>query len=178
MENTEPWADVRPADDLARRYRERGFWRDLTPAADLRRWATETPDAVAVAEYRAGPGMRRVTYREYADPVDRVTAVLGELGVGQGDAVTVQLPNWWQVNAVVLACARLGAVAAPMVLFTSGTTGTPKAVLHSFNTLCAGYAAFAARGGLSSADVLYTPHSLGHVAGQVVRARSSLASSL
>jgi cyclohexanecarboxylate-CoA ligase len=255
--NTGPWADVRPAADLARRYRERGFWRDLTPAADLRRWARETPDAVAVAEYRAGSGMHRITYREYADRVDRVTAVLGELGVGQGDVVTVQLPNWWQLSAVVLACARLGAIAAPvvttirarelelmmsrlepaayvttrtwdgyehaaalaaiadrlpsvkhriiaggpagpgeidlaqrmgeadpgtagagqpaedpdrvsMVLFTSGTTGDPKAVLHSFNTLYAGNAALGASGRLSSADVLYTPHSLGHVLGQIV----------
>jgi cyclohexanecarboxylate-CoA ligase len=235
MGNTEPWADVRPAADLARGYRERGFWRDLTPAADLRRWARETPDAVAVAEYRAGSGMHRMTYREYADRVDRVTAVLAELGVGPGNVVTVQLPNWWQVSAVVLACGRLGAVAAPvmttirarelelmmarlepvayvttrawegyehaaalaaiagrlpsarhriiaggpagpgevdlarrigeadpgaagaglpaedpdrvsMVLFTSGTTGNPKAVLHSFNTLHAGCAALADRG--------------------------------
>jgi cyclohexanecarboxylate-CoA ligase len=252
MGNTGQWADVRPAADLARRYRERGFWRDATPAADLRRWARETPDAVAVAEYRAGSWMHRMTYREYADRVDRVTAVLGELGVGQGNVVTVQLPNWWQLSAVVLACARLGAIAAPvvttirarelelmmsrlepvayvttpawdgyehsaalaaiadrlpsvkhrviagdgagpgeidlarrmeeadpgrageglpaedpdrvsMVLFTSGTTGHPKAALHSFNTLYAGYATMAVRGGLSSADVLYTPHSVGHV---------------
>jgi len=257
MENTGSWTDVHPAADVARRYRERGFWRDLTPAADLRRWARATPDAVAVAAYRAGSGMDRMTYREYADRVDRVTAILGELGLGQGDVVTVQLPNWWQLNAVVLACARLGAIAAPVVtsirarelelmmsrlepvayvttpvwdsyehsaalgaiadrlpsvkhriivdgragpgevdlarrleeadpglagrglpaedpdrvsvvLFTSGTTGHPKAVLHSFNTLHAGYAALAVRGGLSSADVLYTPHSVGHVVGQLV----------
>jgi cyclohexanecarboxylate-CoA ligase len=255
--NTGPWADVRPSADLARRYRERGFWRDLTPAADLRRWARETPDAVAVAEYRAGSGMHRMTYREYAGRVDRVTAVLGELGVGQGNVVTVQLPNWWQLSAVVLACARLGAIAAPVlttirarelelmmsrlepvayvttrtwdgyehaaalaaiadrlpsvkhriivggrtdpgeidlaqrteeadpgrageglpaedpdrvsiVLFTSGTTGNPKAVLHSFNTLYAGNTALGARGGLSPADALYTPHSLGHALGQIV----------
>jgi cyclohexanecarboxylate-CoA ligase len=257
MGNTGPWADVRPPADLARKYRERGFWRDLTPAADLRRWARETPDAVAVAEYRAGSGMHLMTYREYADRVDRLTAVLGELGVGQGNVVTVQLPNWWQLSAVVLACARLGAIAAPVlttirarelelmmsrlepvayvttrtwdgyehaaalaaiadrlpsvkhriiadgrtdpgeidlakraeeadpgrageglpagdpdrvsiVLFTSGTTGNPKAALHSFNTLYAGYAAMAVRGGLSTADVLYTPHAVGHVLGQIV----------
>lgn len=92
MGNTKPWADVRPAADLARRYRELGFWRDLTPAADLRRWARETPDAVAIITHRAGSGVQRMTYREYADKVDRVTAVLGELGVGPGNVVTVQLP--------------------------------------------------------------------------------------
>jgi cyclohexanecarboxylate-CoA ligase len=251
------WTDVRPASDLALRYRERGFWRDLTPSADLRRWARDTPDAIAVTECRAGSEIRRMTYREYADRVNRVTAVLGGLGVGPGDVVTVQLPNWWQLSAVVLACSRLGAIAAPVmtaiggrelklmmarlepvayvttrtwdghghaatlasiadrlptvrhriivngeadpgeidldqraaeatpdradenphaedpdrvcvVLFTSGTTGSPKAVMHSFNTLYAGYSAFALRAGLTSDDVLYTPHSLGHVAGQVV----------
>jgi cyclohexanecarboxylate-CoA ligase len=255
--NIKSWAGVRPAAGLARRYRERGFWRDVTPAADLRRWAGETPEAVAVAAYRAGSGLVQLTYRQYAEKVDRVTAVLDELGVGSGDVVSVQLPNWWELNAVVLACARLGAVAAPvlttirarelelmmarlepvayvttpawdgyghaaalaaiadrlpsvkhriiaggpagageidlaeameqadegaagtglpaedpdrvaLVLFTSGTTGAPKAVLHSFNTLYAGYAAYAARAGLSAADVLYTPHSVGHVAGQIV----------
>jgi cyclohexanecarboxylate-CoA ligase len=257
MANTGSWIDVRPSADLARRYRELGFWREVTPAADLWRWAWETPDAVAITAHRVGSGIQRMTYREYADQVDRVTTVLGELGIGPGNVVTAQLPNWWQLNAVVLACARLGAIVAPvvttvrgpelelqmarlkpvayvttetwdgyphsavlasiadrlpsvqhrvivggrvapgeidferrveeadaagpgtdcpaedpdrisMVLFTSGTTGTPKAVLHSFNTFYAPCRSVALGNGLSSADVLYTPHALGHVLAQHV----------
>jgi cyclohexanecarboxylate-CoA ligase len=257
MANTGSWIDVRPSADLARRYRELGFWREVTPAADLWRWAWETPDAVAITAHRVGSGIQRMTYREYADQVDRVTTVLGELGIGPGNVVTAQLPNWWQLNAVVLACARLGAIVAPVVttvrgpelelqmarlkpvayvttetwdgyphsavlasiadrlpsvqhrvivggrvapgeidferrveeadaagpgtdcpaedpdrisvvLFTSGTTGTPKAVLHSFNTFYAPCRSVALGNGLSSADVLYTPHALGHVLAQHV----------
>lgn len=257
MGNTKPWTNVRPSADVARRYRELGLWRDATPAADLRRWAGQTPDAVAITAHRAGSGVQQITYREYADRVERVTAMLGELGVGRGDVVAVQLPNWWELNAVVLACARLGAIAAPfmttirarelelmlsrleplayvttevwdgyehsaalasiadrlpslkhrviaggrvapgeidlarriehvnpagleagdsaedpdrvsMVLFTSGTTGTPKAVLHSFNTFHASFSSAAAFRGLSSADVMYSPHALAHVVGQCI----------
>lgn len=256
MGNATWWADVRPSADLARRYRERGLWRNTTPAADLRRWARERPDAVAMTAHVAGTGVVRMTYREYADQVDRVTAVLAGLGIGAGDVVAVQLPGWWQLNAIVLACARLGAVVAPIVttvrarelalmlarlepaayvtteiwdgyehsaalaaiadrmpglehriivggrvapgeidlaaraeqvsldeplagdsagdpdrvsvvLFTSGTTGAPKAVLHSFNTFYAGCKSLAARRGLSSADVQFTPHALAHAAGLV-----------
>jgi cyclohexanecarboxylate-CoA ligase len=263
MANTMRWTDARPAADLARKYRDHGFWRDLTPAADLRHWARKTPDAVAIVNHKAGSGVERITYREYASQVDRVTAVLSELGVGPGNVVTVQLPNWWQLNAIVLACARLGAIVAPimttirarelelmlsrlepvahvttqewdgyahsaavasiagrlsslkhriiiggritpgeinlerciqevdasrlgtdhtaedpdrvsMALFTSGTSGGPKAALHSFNTFYAGNAARAARGGLSSADVLYTPHALGHMLGQNISNMLSL----
>jgi cyclohexanecarboxylate-CoA ligase len=115
MANTMRWADVRPAAGLARWYHERGFWRDLTPAANLRHWAGKTPDAVAIVNHKAGSGVERITYREYAGQVDRVTAVLSELGVAPGNVVTVQLPNWWQLNAIVLACARLGAVVAPIM---------------------------------------------------------------
>jgi len=39
MENTQRWTDVRPSSDLAREHRKRGLWRDVTLAADLRRWA-------------------------------------------------------------------------------------------------------------------------------------------
>jgi cyclohexanecarboxylate-CoA ligase len=258
MEYTKPWANVRPSADLARKYRQLGFWRDATPAGDLRHWARETPDAVAITARTAAAGTQRMTYREYAARVERVTAVLAELGIGPGDVVIAQLPNWWQLNAVVLACARLGAIAAPImttirarelelmlsrlapvayvtteawdgyehaamlasiadrlpaikhriivgghaaageidldqrieqvpagtlritrksddsaedpdrvsiILFTSGTTGAPKAVLHSFNTFYASYRFTGVRGGLSSSDVLYTPHALGHVLG-------------
>lgn len=257
MENTKRWADVRPSADLARKYRQLGFWRDATPAGDLRRWARETPDAVAISAHTAA-GTQWITYREYAGQVERVTAVLAELGIGPGDVVALQLPNWWQVNAVVLACARLGAIAAPfmttvrarelelmlsrlapvayvttdvwdgyehaavlasiadrvlaikhriivgghaaageidldqrieqvpastlrttqeaddsaedpdrvsIVLFTSGTTGAPKAVLHSFNTFYASYRLTGIGAGLSSSDVLFTPHAVGHVLG-------------
>jgi non-ribosomal peptide synthetase component E (peptide arylation enzyme) len=45
------------------------------------------------------PG-RRPAYAEYAEQVEQFTAILRELEVGPGQAVAIQLPNWWQVNAL------------------------------------------------------------------------------
>jgi cyclohexanecarboxylate-CoA ligase len=108
------WRDVRPSAEQSRRYRRLGLWRDETPTADLRRWARETPDAVAVTAYRAGSGVRRFTYREYQEQVESFAVALRRLGVTPGEVVAIQLPNWWQVDALVLACARSGAIVAPI----------------------------------------------------------------
>ena len=203
--------------------------------------------------YRAGSGVRRFTYNEYREQVESFAVALRRLGVTPGDVVAIHLPNWWQVNALVLACARLGAIVAPIgtpirnrelelmlarldavvcvtvdqwgnfdhsaalaemaprlsalrhrvvlgervnadeidltriagearsdpigdsaedpdrvsvVMFTSGTSGAPKAALHTFNTFYAGCATRAADTGFTSADVVFTPNALTHAVGQ------------
>lgn len=199
----------------------------------------------------------RITYQEYAEYVDRFAGALHELGVRPGEVVAVQLPNWWQVNALVLACARIGAVVAPivttirsrelervlarlqatvcvttdrwegfdhsaalaelaprlpglrhrvvlgasvaqdevdfvgyfqetpweqrhsvaldearpdpdrvfLVLFSSGTSGEPKAALHTLNTLYNASRTFAAVDSLGARDKLFTPQALTHYVG-------------
>jgi cyclohexanecarboxylate-CoA ligase len=52
-----------------------------------------------------------------------------------------------------------------VVLFTSGTTGEPKAVLHTANTLLSGAAAMADEEKLGPDDVSYNPHNLTHIFG-------------
>ena len=42
--------------------------------------------------------------------MDRIAAGLLDLGVAPGQVVSAQLPNWWQLAAVHLACLRVGAV--------------------------------------------------------------------
>lgn len=55
---------------------------------------------------------------------------------------------------------------APLLLnFTSGTTGEPKGVLHSSETLGAGVLATAARLELSEADTIFVAATLGHAGG-------------
>lgn len=54
------------------------------------------------------------------------------------------------------------------VLFTSGTTGEPKAALHTFNTLGFIGGRYAAGMGLGPADRLFTPHALAHIGGILV----------
>jgi len=53
----------------------------------------------------------RVTYRELLARVDRTAAALQNLGLGPGDVVTIQLPNWVEFAYVFFACERIGAIA-------------------------------------------------------------------
>ncbi|MEV6368879.1 AMP-binding protein [Micromonospora musae] len=250
-------SQLRPAEETIRRHRESGVWRDGGPLGDLRRWRDETPDAVALIPYRDGTPARRLTYAEYAHHVERFAGALHELGVRPGDVVAIQLPNLWQINALMLACARLGATIAPvlttirarelerilarvgavvcvtvdswagydhaatlaelaprlpalrhrvvlgesvrdgevdfvrhfqetpwerrhpvsldeatedpyraaLVLFTSGTSGEPKGILHSFNTVYAGISAIVAEERIGADDVLFIPHAFAFVGG-------------
>ncbi|MEU9288213.1 AMP-binding protein [Streptomyces sp. NPDC048275] len=251
-------SELRPSADAARGYRAEGVWRNVGPLADLRKWQETAPDSEAVITYRAGAGPSRLTYREFGEYVDRFAGALRELGVGPGQVVAVQLPNWWQTSALLLACARVGAVFAPimmtigprevermlarldagvyiapdrwgdaryadavaemaprlpglrhtvvagegevrpdtvdfgrhfeqtpwerrpgalrgtpaedpdrvaLVLFTSGTSGEPKGVLHTFNTLYAGASAVLEAEQLGPRDRFFTTQALTHVFG-------------
>ena len=43
------------------------------------------------------------------------------LGVGPGDVVALQLPNWWQFNLMHIACVRIGAITNPLMpIFRAG----------------------------------------------------------
>ncbi|MGJ6960546.1 AMP-binding protein [Streptosporangium sp. G11] len=95
-------------------FRLAGQWRDETILDDLRRSAASHPDKAALVCHRDGVA-ETVTYSELAHRVDRLAASLVRLGVERGDVVTLQLPNSWQLVASILACARIGAVAGPVV---------------------------------------------------------------
>ncbi len=60
-------------------------------------------------------GERRLTFAAW----DRLSAAaaegLGALGVGVGDVVAYQLPNWWEAAVLFLAAARRGAVVNPLL---------------------------------------------------------------
>src|ERR1700754_4363765 len=105
---------VRPSEPDLMQYRSSGIWRDSGPVGDLCRWRDESPNAVAIRAHRAGKGTRLITYREYAGHVERFAGAFYELGVRPGDVVAIQLPNWWQTSALILAAARVGAVLLPI----------------------------------------------------------------
>src|SRR6266571_2397160 len=98
--------NTRLTDEMVRRYRRSGHWGDETFSAILTRRAAAHPEREALVDRR-----RRVTYAELAARVDRVAAKLGALGIGLGDVVTIQLPNWVEFAYVFFALERLGAVA-------------------------------------------------------------------
>ncbi|HEU4730406.1 MAG TPA: AMP-binding protein [Kofleriaceae bacterium] len=107
--------DNRPARLSGERYRARGWWRDATFLDDLAAAARATPAKPAIIARRAfARDTRTLGYGELAERVDHVASALLELGVGKDQIVAVQLPSWWQFTALALACARIGAVIAPL----------------------------------------------------------------
>ena len=82
----------------------------------LDRWLAEKPDAAAIIDFRTGDGSTtRLGYAALNDAAARMARNLSALGIGRGDVVSMQLPNWWQFVAVHLACVRIGAVTNPLM---------------------------------------------------------------
>ena len=235
--------------------RAAGFWLDKTIDDVLIDAIRRTPDKHALVGYRADrePPVR-LSYRELGDKVALAAGALRGLGIGAGDVVALQLPNWWEFVLTALACGRIGAVVNPLMpifrerelefmlgfaeakafvvpasfrgfdhaamgeslkrslpklqhvivvdgsgdnafdrlllqgsvrveaaatlaeaalapdelavmMFTSGTTGSPKGVMHTYNTLLACNRALTGRFGLTPDDVLLACSPLGHMTG-------------
>jgi cyclohexanecarboxylate-CoA ligase len=240
----------------AKAMREGGFWKDQVIDDLFQAAVARTPDKAAVIAYRADrPAPRRVTYRDLESMVGRIAGSLRAVGVGRGDVVAVQLPNWLEFVATNLACCRIGATLNPLMpilrerelgfmlklsetkvfivpktfrghdfakmarglrdavptlkhvvvvdedgpdgfdrwalgngiapvpapaagqpsalhpddpavlMFTSGTTGEPKGVVHSENSLLASVNAMADRFGLTPDDVLMVISPVAHMIG-------------
>lgn len=114
-------------------------WRSRTILDDLWLWAEHRPDRPALACWHGdGRPKDTLTYTQLAVIVDRLAVGLIRLGVRRGDVVTLQLLNSWQLVALILACARVGAVAGPVapvmrrreVEFMTRLTGSPLYVGH------------------------------------------------
>lgn len=100
----------------ARGMREGGFWLDRTVDSYLAGHIARHPEKTALISYRAdGRTPRRLTFRELGRMVDVAAGTLRRWGVGRGDVVSIQLPNWWEFVVIALACIRVGAAANPMV---------------------------------------------------------------
>src|SRR5499426_888169 len=98
--------ETRLTDDLIARYQQSGHWGSETFDSILTARAAAHPDRVAVVDRG-----RRINYGELRTRVDRVAAGFAALGIGPGDVVTIQLPNWAEFAYVFFALERLGAVA-------------------------------------------------------------------
>nr|WP_293768318.1 AMP-binding protein [Sporichthya sp.] len=91
--------------DAAYRAAMARYWLDRTLLDHLDEAVAAAPDKPAVIGHVQSTGSRHVLTRaELADRADRIAAGLLDLGVQPGQVVSVQLPNWWQLIALHLAC--------------------------------------------------------------------------
>lgn len=95
---------------------ESGAWNDKLITDYLDQAVASTPDREAIVGYQVTSDTRTaLTYRELNDKVTRMAAGLVALGIGKGEVVACQLPNWWQTTALHLACVRVGAILNPLM---------------------------------------------------------------
>ena len=106
-----PSVEERYGHDAVKRFRERGWWAGGSLAALLDHWARETPARCAVSD-----GVRALSYAELQERADALARSLADTGVGAGDRVVMQLPNWVEGAIAYHAVARLGAVIVPVIM--------------------------------------------------------------
>ena len=93
-----------------------GFWPERTIADYLDDALASRPMSEYLIAYRTGVGEPdSFSFAELSSRATRIAANLQRLGVGHGDVVSFQIPNWWQFIAVHLACVRIGAVSNPLM---------------------------------------------------------------
>ncbi|RKR74375.1 AMP-binding protein [Frondihabitans australicus] len=97
------------ADDIAAFY-DSGDWQDRVLYQLVAEKAAERGDQVFVTD-----GDVSLTYAEMYERGIRLAAGLQRLGVGHGDRVAVQLPNWAEFTEIVIALSRLGAILLPIM---------------------------------------------------------------
>ena len=92
-------------EDFARRYRQQGYWLDITLNEMLRRSAAEVPDRVALV----GGGWR-VTYAQLVATIDNMAGHLINCGLKPYDRVVFQLPNSVGFVIAFFALLRIGVI--------------------------------------------------------------------
>ena len=231
-----------------------GLWQDKTLLDHFAKACASAPDRLAIVAKKTENGEQvRISYAEFDRLSDHVAIALQRCGVGEGDVVSFQLPNWWEFSVLHLACLKIGAISNPLMvifrereltfmlglaeskvlvtpvsfrgvdyteivknirphlpnlkqafavgaegeggfgqlvnitpsadeiahlrarrlspdavielLYTSGTTGEPKGVMHTSNTMLANLVPFADRLHLEGKDVIHMPSPLAHQLG-------------
>ncbi|CAG2131686.1 cyclohexanecarboxylate-CoA ligase [Cupriavidus numazuensis] len=93
-----------------------GLWRDRTINDYFDASVARAPDGPALTSLQVESGaVRHFTWRQLDAMVARIAVGLRRLGVERNDVVSCQLPNGWEVTALYLACARIGAVLNPLM---------------------------------------------------------------
>ncbi|MDV3127772.1 AMP-binding protein [Mycobacterium sp. 21AC1] len=101
--------------ELTKRYVEEGWWRPETLGQMLADGLAASPDTA----FHVHSAVRPYTgqFRDVERTARRLAAGLRDRGVGAGDVMALQLPNWMEAAAAFWASAFLGAVTVPIVHF-------------------------------------------------------------
>lgn len=102
--------DVAPSPERIARHVAAGHWPHEGPGDALDRLAGEAPGHVAFVA-----GAERVTAGSLVRRVAAVAAGLRRIGIGTGDVVSWQLPNWIEGIALHFAIDRVGGVSNPIL---------------------------------------------------------------
>ena len=101
--------------DLVARYEAEGWWTPDTLGDLVANGLAASPDAGFYVHSAVRPYTG--TFRDVELMARRFAGGLRERGVGPGDVVALQLPNWMEAAAAFWASALLGAVTVPVVHF-------------------------------------------------------------
>lgn len=99
----------RPSATLVRDFEGAGYWSQATILSRLRNVIARTPSKCALVERDV-----RLTYSDLGEEIAALRTGLTKLGLGKGDPIAVQLPNWWEHIALLFAIVDLGAVYVPV----------------------------------------------------------------
>src|SRR5580692_7899196 len=91
-------------------YRRDGHWDSTTLSGRLGTLAAGQPERPAVIDL---DGKAVHTYAELERDVSAFSAWLDARGVGPGDVVSIQLPNWYPFVVIAVATQRVGGVINP-----------------------------------------------------------------
>src|ERR1700674_5609467 len=107
---------MRPiSDELVQRYQAEGWWTQDTLGDLLARGLAAHPGTTFSVHSAVRPWSG--TYGDVEVVARRLAAGLRARGVGAGDVVAFQLPNWMEAAATFWAAAFLGAALVPIVHF-------------------------------------------------------------
>jgi non-ribosomal peptide synthetase component E (peptide arylation enzyme) len=102
--------DVVTTAERRQAYLDAGWWDDQTLPGRVAHHAAERPGDLAVVDEG-----RIATYAELVSDAARLADALRARGVGEGDVVSVQLPNRYETVVVAVAVLSLGAVINPLL---------------------------------------------------------------
>jgi acetyl-CoA synthetase len=80
----------------------------------LRRWARDTPDAVAILDDAGAHPAVAWTYGALQADANRLSNALGSLGITRGDRVAVAMPQRPHTAIALMALFQMGAIAVPL----------------------------------------------------------------